>query len=367
MATNFSEILDNGQGPAIITIDGKTYGRVSIFHPMKENPRGSYPQERYEFLKASIKESGQLTPIIVRTHPQITNLFRIAAGEHRWRICTELGRRIWFTVNDSIQDDVTEKEIAAIENVFHEEYAPLDLARAMKHSIEEVGNDLPTVGQIYGKSPKTVENYIALLGLHPDVLKFLDGKVPERERMPVTLAIKLINVPKDLQGDVATTAMSSGMRITEAQDHIDRVLSQSGKRQNPRAPKHDFGILDRQIARLDTVLSTRFASGEDVRRVFRHRVPSDASMTSERLRTLVATLTDLSSQMEIIDREQSELLSTCEAIQKEVDALITALGSISTASTIPKERVSRLVPIIKEVVTRMDHLQTRLNSLGSKN
>ena len=78
----------------------------------KNQPRQVFFDEALDSMAASIKENGQLSPIIVR---QEGNAYELVAGERRWRAMQSLKEQ----EIDAIVMDVTDKEsalIAIVEN-----------------------------------------------------------------------------------------------------------------------------------------------------------------------------------------------------------------------------------------------------------
>lgn len=176
-----SAIRDTGKGRPVITVGGKKFASNAILQPI-QNPRTHYDEAQYLRLRESVRTYGQLQPAIVRTNPGMKGLFRVVSGMSRRKINIELGRRTWFEVNDSIGDNATEQEIAAIDNVVREGLAAMDLARAMKHSRDQLGRTLPQIMSIFGfRTTQTVSDYLGLLDLHPSVQQMLEATVPEKK------------------------------------------------------------------------------------------------------------------------------------------------------------------------------------------
>ncbi|MDX5594370.1 plasmid partitioning protein RepB [Pseudovibrio sp. SPO723] len=60
----------------------------------------------FEALKASIKETGQQVPILVRPHPSEADSFQIAYGHRRWRACRELGMPVRGVVRELTDEEL---------------------------------------------------------------------------------------------------------------------------------------------------------------------------------------------------------------------------------------------------------------------
>ena len=100
----------------------------------KNQPRQVFFDEALDSMAASIKENGQLSPIIVR---QEGNAYELVAGERRWRAMQSLKEQ----EIDAIVMDVTDKEsalIAIVENVQREQLNSIEESEAFIKLIKEL-------------------------------------------------------------------------------------------------------------------------------------------------------------------------------------------------------------------------------------
>ncbi|MBR0560492.1 plasmid partitioning protein RepB [Neokomagataea anthophila] len=63
-------------------------------------------EEAYQQLKEAIKDTGQLSPILVRPHPSKNGMYQTAYGHRRLRACRELGLNIKATVRELSNHDL---------------------------------------------------------------------------------------------------------------------------------------------------------------------------------------------------------------------------------------------------------------------
>ena len=93
----------------------------------KDQPRQVFFNESLESMASSIKENGQLAPIIVRKGK---DGYELIAGERRWRAMQSIRE----DMIDAIVMDVTDKEsalIAIVENVQREQLNAIEEAEAL--------------------------------------------------------------------------------------------------------------------------------------------------------------------------------------------------------------------------------------------
>ena len=120
-------------------------------------------------LARSIKEHGVIQPILVQ---RIGDLYRIIAGERRWRgraarrPAQGAGRRARhasrFGSGRSLQ-------LALIENIQRENLNPVDEAAAMQRLARRIRSDHDQIAAAVGKDRSSVANYVRLLKLADEV------------------------------------------------------------------------------------------------------------------------------------------------------------------------------------------------------
>lgn len=138
----------------------------------------------------SIRESGVIVPLIVRSRPE--GGYEIISGHRRCEACRELGiEKVPVRVQELTDDEATILMVNS--NIQREHVLPSEKAFAYKmkmdamkrtlgRSSKNVGQVVPhlgartteLVGNTTGESYKTVQRYIRLTYLIPDILKMVD-------------------------------------------------------------------------------------------------------------------------------------------------------------------------------------------------
>ena len=149
---------------------------IDAIDPNPEQPRRVFAAEELERLADSIRLHGVLQPIVVR---RAGDRYELVVGERRWRASRAAGLdRIPAVVADVDSDELL--ELALVENVQRHDLNPIELAQAFR-ALAEGGATQEEIGRRVSLDRSTVANHLRLLEL-----------------------------PKDLQGDVESGRLSAG-------------------------------------------------------------------------------------------------------------------------------------------------------------
>ena len=125
-----------------------------------------FDQEKLEELAQSLKTQGVLQPVIVR--PAEGGTFELIAGERRWRAAQIAGLlRIPAVIREVTDDKLL--ELALIENLQREELNPIEEATAYQSLINDLGLSQQETADRVGKQRATVANALRLLNLPVEV------------------------------------------------------------------------------------------------------------------------------------------------------------------------------------------------------
>lgn len=223
------------------------YIDLSELFPFKEHPFGVRNDEEMKSLVESVKTSGVNQPALVR--PREGGGYEIVAG-HRRQMASELaGYRNMPCIVRNMTDD---EAILAMtdDNLRHrEKILPTEKALALKKQYEAIkhqgarGDDeaagklsLESVGQRNGMSVKTVQRYLWLNDLVPDLKKIMD-----EGRLSFTPAVEISRIrPKhqkyiavSIEGQQSSPSKLQASKLREMDqknqlnpDVIDAVLSE---------------------------------------------------------------------------------------------------------------------------------------------
>jgi len=148
--------------------------------PNPDQPRRHFAEEDLASLADSIQRHGVLQPVVVRrARAGAERPYELIVGERRWRASQRAGRT---TLPATIQDVAPDAllELALVENVQRADLNPIELALAFR-ALADGGLTQEQVGQRVGLDRSSVANHLRLLEL-----------------------------PRELQQDVESGALSAG-------------------------------------------------------------------------------------------------------------------------------------------------------------
>lgn len=152
--------------------EGSVSVKISEIEPNRDQPRKEFDSEALSELADSISQHGVLQPLLLR--PLLTGGYRIVAGERRWRAARMAGlTEVPAVVRE--MSDTEEMLFALIENLQREDLTPLEEARGYRTLIEAQDFTQEEVSQAVGKSRPAVTNALRLLNLPEDIQQMLEN------------------------------------------------------------------------------------------------------------------------------------------------------------------------------------------------
>lgn len=155
-------------------------------YPDPENVRSEIDQASIDELAETIRERGQLQPIIVAPKDP-DGRYRIMFGERRWRACQKLGVQVRAIVNKS--DDVEQVRIDQfIENDQREDLSTADMIRFVAGQVAK-GRTLAELARATGRNRTLLTRYQGLAKA-PDYITALFSDISMRSAVALTQAAK---------------------------------------------------------------------------------------------------------------------------------------------------------------------------------
>ena len=154
------------------TTEGAVNVKIGDIEPNRDQPRKEFDNAALSELADSISQHGVLQPLLLR--PMITGGYRIVAGERRWRAARMAG----LTEVPAVIREMTDAEemlFALIENLQREDLTPLEEARGYRTLIETQDFTQEEVSQAVGKSRPAITNALRLLNLPEDLQQMLEN------------------------------------------------------------------------------------------------------------------------------------------------------------------------------------------------
>ncbi len=124
-------------------------------------PRVHFDPAALEELKASIRRSGIVQPVLVRPK---SDGYEIVCGERRFRAAQAAGLLEIPAVVREMNDEEALR-CSIVENVQRDDLNPIEQARAYQRLVEEFRMKQEEVAEVVGKDRSSVTNTIRLLGL----------------------------------------------------------------------------------------------------------------------------------------------------------------------------------------------------------
>lgn len=144
---------------------------LTRIRPGPEQPRRRFEAAALAELAESLKASGVLQPVVVRS---LGADYELLAGERRWRAAQLAGLATLPAVVRDDLDDHAARILGLVENLQRESLSPMETARGLKRLAELDGLTHEAIGQRIGKSREYVSNFLRLLALDPVVQQALD-------------------------------------------------------------------------------------------------------------------------------------------------------------------------------------------------
>ena len=216
-------------------------------------PRTDFNQDALQELAESIGVHGVIQPITVRRVGD--SKYQLISGERRLQ-ASKLAAVEEIPAYIRMADDQQMLEMALIENIQRENLNAIEISLSYQRLLTECNLKQEELGKRVGKNRTTVNNYLRLLKLPPDIqIALRDGKLSMgHARTLITLE------SADLQLEVYKKILSQELSVRKTEEYV-RQLSRNVKTDRS-AQKPELGP---ELIRLRDQLSTHFGTKINVR------------------------------------------------------------------------------------------------------
>ena len=243
-------------------------------------PRTDFDQEAMEELASSIAKQGIIQPVTVRKLSG--NEYQLISGERRIQASRLAGlEKVPAYIRSA--DDQQMLEMALIENIQRENLNPMEISLSYQRLITEIGLHQEQLGDRVGKKRTTVNNYLRLLKLPPDVQAALRDKKISMGHAKAILSIDDVEQQLNLFNKVIKDNIS--VRKTEE-------LARFPYNKTPTETPLGAETGDREIIRVQNRLSSHFGT--------QIRIKSDAKNKGE-IKIPFFSTNDLNRILEILE------------------------------------------------------------------
>lgn len=212
---------------------------VSKLHPFEGHPYKVLDNEEMYTLIDSIQTQGILSPLIVRPLENTADEYEVISGHRRLHAAQKAGLETVPAFIYAIDRDTA--AIAVVDSNLHREhilpsekaFAYKMKADALSHQGRTSGQFVPKsddarttaqIGEPYGESYKTVQRYIRLTHLIPELLDWMD-----EGKMALSVGVELSYLDEQLQREVLDTCEHYDCTPSYAQANRMHKLCNDGK------------------------------------------------------------------------------------------------------------------------------------------
>jgi len=214
--------IDSAASPLVTSDSGFSHSFEVDIDQIRtlEQPRTRFDPEEIDSLARSLREHGQLQPIILRRDPERRGGWVLVAGERRLRAARSLG----WTRLLALETTSSPEAIALVENLQRADLTPLEEARGIQRMITHLGLSQREAARLLGKHESDISRIQRVLTLPPSFLEAVEASDIKLEReLLVELARHPEGAPRDrllaqaLQGKLTVRAVREARETDTAQ------------------------------------------------------------------------------------------------------------------------------------------------------
>ena len=193
---------------------------IDLIQPGTLQARRVFDPQGIEELAGSIRESGVVQPVVVRS---LGDGYELLAGERRWRAAQQAElHEIPAIVRDDLSDDEA-MVLGLIENLQRESLTPIEAATGLQFLADHYDLTHAEAAKRIGKSREYVSNYLRLLKLAEPVQKLVNERL-----LSLGHAKALAGLPSVMQPGMAMDAVSGGWSVRVLESRCRAALKRAG-------------------------------------------------------------------------------------------------------------------------------------------
>lgn len=218
---------------------------LDAIEPNPQQPRRSFGGDQADELTRSIGQHGVLQPLLVRR--AAADRYQLVAGERRWRAARAAGlQQVPVVVLDTPDSEML--TLALVENLQREDLNPIDQAAAFQYLLD-AGLTQAELSRRVGKSRSAVANAVRLLQLPADLQAEVAGA-----RLSEGHARAILAAPKAQRRQLAEAAIAGNLsvrqieaearRLQDAAQLASQLAGQTGGQTDVKPPAKRVGIAE---------------------------------------------------------------------------------------------------------------------------
>lgn len=216
--------------------EGNLPSKIQV-HKIKRNrhqPRKVFKEDEIKQLAESIRENGQIAPIVVR---KIDDNYELIVGERRWRATQLLKKE---TINAVVieADEKTSAVLSIVENVQREDLNSMEEAESLDRLIKEFDMSHEDVAKYISKSRTHVTNIIRL----NDLSDFVKEQLRENN-ISMGHARAVITLSNDEQSKIIREAIQKKLSVRA----VEKLAKPNQKSKISEQKNQDTLALERRL------------------------------------------------------------------------------------------------------------------------
>lgn len=216
-------------------------------------PRSEFEEDALAELAESIKTQGIIQPITVRKLEE--GKYQLISGERRLR-ASKIAGLINIPAYVRTADDQQMLEMAIIENIQRENLNPLEIAISYQRLISECNLKQEELGDRVGKKRTTVNNYLRLLRLPPEIQFGL-----KKGQLSMGHARALVSLDKvDDQLTIFRKIIDSDLSVRKVEDLVREITLPKSQTALDLPKQEASQKADPEIKKIESSLSGHFAT-----------------------------------------------------------------------------------------------------------
>ncbi len=254
---------------------------IAFIEANANQPREYFDEDALIELAESIKVQGIIQPITVRQLSQ--DQYQIISGERRFRASQLAGLTV-VPAYIRIANDQQMLEMALIENIQRENLNSLEVALSYQRLISECSLKQEELGDRVGKNRATVNNYLRLLKLPPDIQAAVRD-----HKLSMGHARALINIENiDTQLNIFKKIINEDLSVRKVEELVRNIGKPNEEDEEKKSGKIK---MNNDFVRLQSSLSSHFGT--------RIQIKTDDNKKGE-IKIPFVTVEDLNRILEIL-------------------------------------------------------------------
>jgi ParB family transcriptional regulator, chromosome partitioning protein len=233
---------------------------IADIAPNHFQPRRVFTEGELAELESSLKSTGLLQPITVRSRP--AGGWELVAGERRLRAATRLGwKEIPAIVRDF--DDRDMLTLALVENLQRSDLNALEEAEGYQRLIDDFQLTQQQVAEAVGKDRTTITNLLRVLTLPAPIRKMVESGHISAGHARALLAIK----DERAQQELASAIVAHQLSVREVEARARTLAGDRGgkpQKSNAKAPARTASNGDPAIRSIEEQLRRHFQTDVSV-------------------------------------------------------------------------------------------------------